>query len=113
MVYIIDACDDYTEDIEKQYNPIAYRYELSDSTLPESIKSELEIIYPFPPAPSAYELIDWKNGRSGGKCSVQRIVCRLLRYSVETGNEGEKPMKDPYKVLNVSRDASTETIKQA
>lgn len=32
---------------------------------------------------------------------------------METGNEGEKPMKDPYKVLNVSRDASTETIKQA
>ena len=28
-IYIIDACDDYTEDIEKkQYNPIAYRYEL-------------------------------------------------------------------------------------
>jgi hypothetical protein len=63
-IYIIDACDDYTEDIEKkQYNPIAYRYELSDSTLPESIKSELEITisHSLACAASAYELIDWKN----------------------------------------------------
>lgn len=63
-IYIIDACDDYTDDFEKnQYNPIAYRYELSGPVLPQEIKSELEITisHSLACAASAFELLDWQN----------------------------------------------------
>lgn len=63
-IYIVDACDDYAYDIEKnQYNPISYRYKLSDPALPQEIKSELKITisHSLACAASAFELIDWQN----------------------------------------------------
>ena len=63
-IYIIDACDDYSSDMEKnQYNPIAYRYKLSNLTLPQEIKSELKITISHSLAciASAFELVGWQN----------------------------------------------------
>ena len=43
-IYIVDACDDFAEDISSgAYNPVAERFGLHESPLPEDIKNQLKI----------------------------------------------------------------------
>ncbi len=61
-IYIIDACDDYGDDIsDGSYNPLIYRYGLTESSLPENIKEEIKLTlsHSMAAAASAFELIDF------------------------------------------------------
>lgn len=77
-IYIIDACDDYERDIEKeQFNPVRLRYGLSSPVLPDEIKEEVEITlsHSIGAACAAYELIDF------GPCDG--LVSNVLHLGLE------------------------------
>lgn len=60
-IYIIDACADYTEDMQRgEYNPIVHRFKSTEPVLSETMKKELgnTLSHSLATASSAFELLD-------------------------------------------------------